>query len=71
MTIIMNMCSYDVEENSSSEIRNAHEANCEAVKQVLVCIHQPEECFNPRNRNMPISIATADIEIFLKKMSAK
>jgi len=71
MTIIMNMCSYSVEENSNSEISNELEANFEAVNQAMMGIHQPRVYLNLRSRYIPISLATVDIEIFLRKMSTE
>ncbi len=71
MTIIMNMCSYSVEENSNSEISNELEANFEAVNQAMMGIHQLGVYLNLRSRYIPISLATVDIEIFLRKMSTE
>jgi len=71
MAIIMNMCSYVVEETNNAEKNSEFEVMHASLDlQQMPGLHQAEEHFNIGRRSMPISLVSVDIENFLEKMSA-
>jgi len=72
MTIILNMCSYAIEEMPKSEAIGKYKASCTDLRpQTLLDCRQTEVISNIRLGNFPISLATVDIENFLQKMSTR
>lgn len=71
MAIIMDMCSYVIEEKSSAESIYGHIAKRTNLdSELLLEIRQSEEIYNIGRNGLPISLTKVDIENFLQQMSA-
>jgi hypothetical protein len=67
----MNMSSYDVEKYSNSVTSKEYSAKSATENLALLEFHQTEENFVIKNRALPLSLTTVDVEIFLRKMAAE